>query len=170
MAACTCCDEHDAHPLCGDLCEECARPGCCADCNNELDSWTTDAWAPGDKGPWLCEACQTKTDQADALESLYQRAIADAEQRGWEIDSKQTAQTRTRYLTLSQGDDSFRLRVAGHGTAYCSEDISLVAGHGSGDDHHYDTYLQRLNIVPLTKIASMLSKLRAARLGFSSAS
>lgn len=165
--ACQCCDEHEAHPLCDGLCEECAKPDLCAreGCEHSIDA---DDWTPGDDyGERLCEECQTREEKAQWLRETEDRVRADAEKHGWDMNLGHRAQTGTDYYELSRqaptdcdddpdddpdewiGCETLKVRIGDHGSCYCREDISLVMlGCESGDDHSYDYFLSRLQTKP----------------------
>ena len=116
------------------MCETC-------DQNQDFDSEDRDTW---------CARCLA-SDWVRATEREVERL---AELAGWSVDSRSGGfNTRSRYLTLSRpgpldedGDetlDELKVRISDHGSAYCSEDISL-AMVPSGDDHTIEALSERL--------------------------
>jgi len=113
----------------------------CVDCETELDT-------EYDADRERCDECQAKHDAFAWIENTEAHAKALAEQHGWHFgDAGGGFNTRSRYYEVWRevGDDteSFKLRISDHGSAHCTEDISL-AMQPSGDDHTMETLAARL--------------------------
>jgi len=89
------------------------------------------------------------------IRQIEQRVERDAKRFGWDLNLDAIASTGTLYYTLywcyddpEYGEDvaaAFKLRIGDHGSAHCSEDISLVPdGREGGDDADYAAFLRRL--------------------------
>ena len=135
MKTCDCCGKNAAHPLCGGCCEQCAKPAVC-DCGCELSEDDACDWTPENQVVAQCEKCRREDSTNEAMTALRDEAIRVAIAAGWSIASADTRRSGSWYYTLTRGDETLNLRIADHGTAYCSEDVSLVIdGHGNPDDH-----------------------------------
>jgi hypothetical protein len=143
MAHCTCCDEREAHPLCDDLCIECARPQVCA-CGRELTDDDAAVWSPENQIDCRCERCGSAARRDNEIDAMCRQVEQAAARDGWARDGYwTTAGTGSMYITLTRADRSITVRVSDHGSAYCREDVSLVipSGRASGDDHTW-AYLE----------------------------
>jgi hypothetical protein len=147
---CEVCEIEPAHPatLVTGLaqCVDCAHGRCGSErCDAEID-WNPD-FEP-DEPDELCDSCAAKEKAANALQTLKDTALDSIESAGWNWHLQSVAQTGTcyydvwRYRKCEECIDDFKLRIADHGTAHCSEDISLVSGQPNMDDHSLET-LQR---------------------------
>lgn len=156
MSNCTCCEKSPVHPLCGDHCEQCHRPCCCAVCDNELDSDLVEDWKAGEPTEIYCEACEASNKKYIWIDETCSRVEELASLHGWEHGDWSTAETGSRYTELSRECSSclgvvdrececktLKVRVSDHGSAYCSEDLS-IALNPSGDDHTIKDLERRL--------------------------
>lgn len=136
MALCSCCEEREAHPLCGGECAECRKPTMC-------------------EGGWLCDSCRRRNEKHDWLDATCKAVESLAVAHEWEAGRWHHAETGSRYVELTRecdscilGDDdctceTIKVRVSDHGSAYCSEDYS-IAMNPSGDDHSLEILAARL--------------------------
>jgi len=156
MSNCTCCEKSPAHPLCGDHCEQCHRPCCCAVCDKELDSDLVESWKAGEPTDICCEACEASRKKHIWIDATCSRVEELASTSGWETGDWNTAETGSRYIELHRECSSclgvvdrececetLKVRVSDHGSAYCYEDIS-IAMTPSGDDHTLKDLERRL--------------------------
>lgn len=99
---------------------------------------------PNDRATW-CNSCVGRAwvyDTESAIEAVVESA-------GWSITERSGGfNSASRYLTIYRenfdGDfEEFKLRISDHGSAHCSEDISLAMNPG-GDDHSIETLTARL--------------------------
>lgn len=106
-----------------------------------------------------CESCEKAHRWLTWLESTLDAVEALAAEHEWDFSRNQYSggfNTKSRYYELTRecdpcilGSDEecrcelLKLRISDHGSAYCSEDISL-AMEASGDDHTLDILAKRL--------------------------
>jgi hypothetical protein len=141
---CDCCGENTVgdlgrehgYPYCDDCCKcrTCEREGC----DHQTDEHYL--WEEA-----VCESCEAKEEKWSWLDQTIDAIESAASDNGWDEENDSQAQTGTRYLTFSRGEETLTIRVADHGSCYCREDYSVVLpGHESGDDHSLDQVLARL--------------------------
>lgn len=146
MKTCECCETRpQIENEDGPWCLECWRGGLsCEDCG-ELLGITDEDCTPQTRGDWptRCETCERDNDCFDWIDETCRKVTALATENGWECGDWRRAQTRSRYITMERGDSVLKVRVSDHGSAYCSEDIS-IAKTPSGDDHTLEILEKRL--------------------------
>ena len=147
---CSVCEKDFDQCECVLCCEQCAENGI----SHELS--TDDI----EQGITLCEKCQATADWHEWHEEILETVEALAAKHEWEFDRTQASggtNTRSHYYELFRECDvcilgkddgectceTLKLRISDHGTAYCTEDISL-AMTPSGDDHTLETLEKRL--------------------------
>lgn len=147
---CECCDERPVWDTAVEhgfpYCEECAENTICDVCGCECAEYTNPRYHWEDV---LCDDCQAARARRDWVEQTCEHVQELAQQHGWESRLASIAATGTHYyeLTRDDGDEGVevvKVRVSDHGSAYCSEDISL-AFRPSGDDHDLETLVARLS-------------------------
>jgi hypothetical protein len=103
-----------------------------------------------------CESCEADNKKYIWLDATCARVEELASVHGWEAGDWSTAETGSRYTELSRECSSclgvvdrececetLKVRVSDHGSAYCTEDIS-IALNPSGDDHTLKDLERRL--------------------------
>ena len=142
---CSCCGERPAWPEAlahgHDLCEDCAYTTVCDDCG-EGDACDEPhlIWQPG-----VCEKCDEKNATHEWLDDTVAAIKSQAENHGWDTQTRRAAETRSRYITCERGEEAIVVRVSDHADCYCRADYSVaMPGHESGDDCPLETVLSRL--------------------------
>lgn len=101
--------------------------------------------ADEDGEPWFHDVEAPEGEETEDVHDLRERVERAAVEHGWDVELAGAAETGTRYLDLSRGEQTIRVRLGDHPTAYCREDISLVTnGAGGGDDHTFQALERRL--------------------------
>ena len=110
-------------------------------------------------GKWYCSKCAESVEWYQWLEPILDQVAAIADEHEWEFDRNDFSggfNTRSRYYTLTRECDNcvlghegctcetLKLRISDHGSAHCTEDISL-AMEPSGDDHTINDLTRRLS-------------------------
>lgn len=102
----------------------------CAKCDKEMQDTAVD----------YCESCAREI-RVDEWRSNTENEVAKiAKKYGWKFDNMNFSggvNTGSRYYELTKNNEIIKLRISDHGSAYCSEDVSL-AFEPSGDDHSID--------------------------------
>ncbi len=125
---------------CGAALEDCECVLVCG-CGNTLDDDEID------RGEVACETCRRREAVYAEMSALADRAEAAAIEAGWECEGWDRGRRGSWYAVFSRGEATLKLRVADHGSCYCTEHVSLVipSGNASGDDHTFAAWLARIS-------------------------
>lgn len=161
MAICTCCEEREISAEAAkhgfELCDECATTTVCENCG--YDTCYAHAEWETDRELCWCDKCREKYQRATEMDDLEQEVERLAAEHQWDVVDRRLADTGSVYIELhrecdvcilGKDDDctceSLSVRISDHGSAYCSEDVSLVipSGNAGGDDHTVEILRKRL--------------------------
>lgn len=126
----------------------------CDRCDQDLP--TNERWdlpdTVFDRGYTTCQKCLKKAKINNWMDEVEEKCRELAGQHGWDFELKNVASTGTRYYDLfrefvnKDGDDDyeeFKLRISDHGSAHCTEDISLAMDECI-DDHSFQAFENRI--------------------------
>lgn len=145
---CDCCGENPisyvSRANSSDTCAQCETTHTCDSCNRESLEQPIYIWERAE-----CASCKKAKEVTEWLFNTREEIDALALKHGWSQDDYwRQASTGSCYARFSKeipdNDEDeetttkyLSVRVSDHGTAYCSEDIS-IAYEPSGDDHSLD--------------------------------
>jgi len=138
-------DRRDA-PVVNECCEHCGQPIDSCECVLVCECGVSLSETEIADGVTACETCRSRETVYDEMVALADRAEAAAIGAGWECEGWDRGRRGSWYAAFTCGEQSLKLRVADHGSCYCTEDVSLVvpSGNASGDDHTWDCWIARL--------------------------
>lgn len=156
---CNCCEEQpiwsEAAKHGHATCQDCSRNTFCLVCNRLVESDTLYQW-----DEYTCDDCAAQVTRSTEMDDTADALKALAAEHEWDVEIKSVAQTGSWYYTLTRECDNcilgsdddctceeLTVRISDHGTAYCSEDYSLVIPSGSAnpDDHNLEILKRRLS-------------------------